>query len=315
MKPIRRRSFVKKTAMAGALFAMPGIRSFSNTLDRVNEKPRKIYVFSKHLQWLGYEDMAKTAADIGFDGVDITTRPGGHVLPENVERDLPKAVDAVRKQGLTADTITTAITGTGSANAEKILQTASGLGIRQYRMGWLKYDDALTIPQNLENIRKRFSELAQMNEHYGIRGDYQNHAGTFFGSPVWDLWQILKELDTPWLGCRYDIRHATVEGNTSWPLGMKAIAPYIKSLDIKDFTWRPGDKNTIVNVPLGQGVVDFKRYMELLKEYNVQGNFTLHFEYPMGGAEHGGNTISASPEQITKTMRRDLTTLRSYLAR
>ena len=70
---------------------------------------REVHVFSKHLQWLDYEAMARAAADIGFDGVDLTVRPGGHVLPENVEVDLPRAVQAVRAKGLKADRITTAI--------------------------------------------------------------------------------------------------------------------------------------------------------------------------------------------------------------
>jgi hypothetical protein len=33
--------------------------------------------------------MAKAATEIGFDGVDLTVRPKGHVLPDNVEKDLP----------------------------------------------------------------------------------------------------------------------------------------------------------------------------------------------------------------------------------
>jgi L-ribulose-5-phosphate 3-epimerase len=42
----------------------------------------KISIFSKHLQWLDYKGMAKVLSEIGFDGTDLTLRPGGHVLPE-----------------------------------------------------------------------------------------------------------------------------------------------------------------------------------------------------------------------------------------
>jgi L-ribulose-5-phosphate 3-epimerase len=41
----------------------------------------KICVFSKHLQWTDVKEAAAIARDIGFDGVDLTVRPGGHVLP------------------------------------------------------------------------------------------------------------------------------------------------------------------------------------------------------------------------------------------
>ncbi len=310
MKKIQRRTFIRRTATA-AFTGLAGAKILSAMAGSHPDSSRKIYVFSKHLQWLGYEEMAKIAAAIGFDGVDITVRPGGHVLPENVERDLPKAVEAMRRQRLTADTITTAITGTDSPHMKKILQTASKLGIKQYRMGWLKYDDSLGISENIEKFGQRFAVLARVNEQFGIRGDYQNHAGAFLGSSVWDLREVLRTLDSKWLGCRYDIRHAIVEGNLSWPIDMKAISPFIRSLDIKDFTWIPGEKNKIVNVPLGTGVVDFGKYMTLLSEYGIKGNITLHFEYPIGGAEHGKTNIPvSSQEAVIEAMKRDLKTLR-----
>ena len=60
----------------------------------------KIHIFSKHLQFLNYQDLAEAAAEMGFDGIDLTVRPKGHVLPERVESDMPKAVEAMRKVGL-----------------------------------------------------------------------------------------------------------------------------------------------------------------------------------------------------------------------
>ena len=47
-------------------------------------EPLKIHIFSKHLQFLIYKDMAEAAAEMGFDGIDLTVRPNGHVLPERV---------------------------------------------------------------------------------------------------------------------------------------------------------------------------------------------------------------------------------------
>ena len=48
---------------------------------------------------------------MGFDGVDLSVRPEGHVLPEKVERDLPKAVEAIRKVGFSPFIMTTAVPG------------------------------------------------------------------------------------------------------------------------------------------------------------------------------------------------------------
>ena len=310
---MKRREFVQKTGMAAITIGMfhPSVKG--QGLRIASSSDRKINVFSKHLQWLDYSEMAKVAADIGFDGVDITARPNGHVLPENVETDLPRVVDAVRNQGLLADTITTGFNNVSDPYAEKTIKTAAGIGIKQYRMSWIKYDNSIGIDENLKKIIHQLSQLAEMNRHYGIRGDYQNHAGSSFGASVWDLWHVLKEVDSEWLGCRYDIRHATVEGTQSWVNGLMAIAPYIRSLDIKDFTWGTGERPKPVNVPLGTGIVDFSRYASLLSEQEIQGNMTMHFEYPLGGAERGRYELSISPAIIVSAMKKDLAFLKGLL--
>src|SRR5207245_3603998 len=94
--------------------------------------PLKISVFSKHFQWTDSKEMATIAKDAGFDGVDLAVREGGHVLPERVEEDLPKAAEIIRKAGLELPMITAAIVDTRSPHAEAILKTASRLGIRYY---------------------------------------------------------------------------------------------------------------------------------------------------------------------------------------
>ena len=86
---ITRRSFVTKSLIAAAGVSA-GFSSAASSLVR-NEYPGdhailpaikdpdafKISIFSKHLQWLDYKDMAKVLADLGFDGVDLTVRPPG----------------------------------------------------------------------------------------------------------------------------------------------------------------------------------------------------------------------------------------------
>src|SRR5690242_16019575 len=79
--------------------AAAALASRSSRAEETNGK-LKICVFSKHFQWTDVTEAAAMAAQIGFDGVDLTVRKGGHVLPENVERDLPKAVETVHKAGL-----------------------------------------------------------------------------------------------------------------------------------------------------------------------------------------------------------------------
>ena len=68
-----------------------------------------LVMFSKMLQEFTVAEAARRIKGLGFDGVDLTVRPKGHVEPENVGMALPEAVKAIRDQGLTVPMISTAI--------------------------------------------------------------------------------------------------------------------------------------------------------------------------------------------------------------
>jgi sugar phosphate isomerase/epimerase len=326
----------RRKFITGSLLATAGISAGLNSIlmgngtEAVNAEPVKmadpknndafkISIFSKHLQWLDYNEMAKVAAEIGFDGVDLTVRPMGHVLPEKVEADLPKAMEAVTKTGKKIYMITTSVSDADDPLTEKILKTASSLGIRHYRMGYGYYYDNKSVEENISLVQHNLSKLAILNEKYSISGEYQNHSGIagegyYFGAPVWDLARTLKEINSSWLGSQYDIYHAIIEGGYSWPVGLKFISPYIKSLDMKDFLWMKKEgKWSAETVPMGQGMVDYKKYLGLLGQLKINCPVSLHYEYPLGGAEHGANVLTMKREEVIGSMKKDLIMLKKYL--
>jgi L-ribulose-5-phosphate 3-epimerase len=248
---------------------------------------------------------------MGFDGIDLTVRPKGHVLPERVSEDLPLAAEIFKKAGLKIYMITTSINNADDPVTTNILKTASSLGIRHYRMDWFNYEEEKSIEENLVRIRIQMEKLALLNEKYSIFGEYQNHSGTYFGASVWDLYEVLNEIRSPWLGSQFDIMHAMVEGANSWKTRLKLIKPYIHSLDMKDFIWlKEKEKWTAEPRPLGDGMINFPEYLTLLKQYEIAGPVSLHFEYPLGGAETGANSITIPKEEFLFFIQKDLKELK-----
>jgi len=277
---LSRREFLG-TASAAAAGLAAALRGAEAAPARTAPPAVSLSVFSKHLQHLDYRALAETVAESGFDGIDLTVRDGGHVLPARVRDDLPKAVEAARAAGIMIKMITTTIVSVRDPHAEAVLETASRLGVRDYRLGWLPYDQARGITGTFNALLPQFRELAALNEKLGIRGGYQNHAGDRFGCAVWDLWMVLKDVNSPWLGCQYDIRHAVIEGMSSWPNGLRAIAPYIHTIDIKDGRWERTPKGwQPVTVPLGDGAVDLLKFLKELRGLGVAKPVSMHFEYP-----------------------------------
>lgn len=274
----------------------------------------KIMVFSKQLEWItDYHELCQLVAEIGFDGIELTVRPDGHVLPERVEEDLPRAVEAAKNSGIEIIMITTKILDPRDSSVERILNTANQLGIGFYRMGGISYSPSKTIEQNIEEYKALFRDLAEMNKHFQIHGAYQNHAGSNrLSAAIWDLWLVLKELDPRWIGCQYDTRHAQLEGGSWWPIGLELLKDYIHTTVVKDFKWvGNGNQLKVQNCPIGEGVVDFHDYFKLVEKHQIRGPISLHFPYSF--LEETDNKSKRREKTMTVMRQKGLEPLQSML--
>ncbi len=241
----------------------------------------RLHLFSKLLQWLDYDELAEVAAAAGYTGIDLTVRPGGHVEPERVAVDLPRAVAAARRAGLRVDMIVTAITSAADPLAEPLLNTAAAEGVKLYRLGYLRYQQQGPLEPQLAVFQRTIRALAQLNERCGITGCYQNHhGGRIMGAAVWDLRTVLADLDPNHLGCQYDIRHAVAEATGSWDLGFRLIAPRIRCLALKNFRWKADRPLAPETVPATAGLVPWQRFAGLVRSTVVDVPATVHCEWP-----------------------------------
>ncbi|MGC9327531.1 MAG: sugar phosphate isomerase/epimerase family protein [Candidatus Hinthialibacter sp.] len=277
---LSRRGFL---AAAAAGMALPAVASSST-------KPSKpsLICFSKHLQFSrDYNELADLLADLGYDGADLTVRRGGHVLPENVERDLPQAVDAIRKAGLDVQMITSDISDPDHPQTERVLKTASALGIPYYRIGTWRYEKNRPIMEQLDEYKPRLKKLAAMNAEYKIRAGYHNHSGSnYIGGSMWDLYEIYREVDPRWVGYNYDGAHAVAEGSAgSWETTYQLIKDRIFGVAVKDCAWMHDPQNGWRRnyPPVGEGMVNWPYILQLLKKINFTGPFSMHFEYDIPG--------------------------------
>lgn len=306
-----RRDFLKLAALA-TIGSSPVVNYANSLLNPIifSNQDLKVFIFSKHLQFLNYKDMCDAAKEIGFDGLDLTVRPKGHVLPEKVEEDLVRATEEMKTYELLTDMITTNVKSVNNPMDRKVLETASKLGYKFYRTGWYKYSKDNSINTEFENFSKELHDLYNLNKELGISGSYQNHSGHYFGSSIWELNKALEGLSPLHLGSQYDIMHATVEGGENWEVGLRLIRDKINTLVIKDFKW--GKVNGVwkrIATPLGEGMVNFNRFFSLLKKFEINVPVSIHYEYDLGGAERGGKP-SISNKEVFSRMKKDLAFVR-----
>ncbi|MEM7011049.1 MAG: sugar phosphate isomerase/epimerase family protein [Verrucomicrobiota bacterium] len=302
--PISRRGFLQTSASAAAGVA---VAAQTNAQSAAADAAHEICVFNKPLQHISYEEQAKLIADMGFAGIEGTVRKGGHVEPEKVEEDLPKQIAALNANGIEMTLMTTDITEADSEIHQRVLKTASKLGVKRFRMGSIKYTYDRPIPEQLTEIKAQFQSLIEFCKPLGIRPLHQNHAGAkWFGAAIWDAYEVLKDVDPKDAGVCFDIRHATVEGGQSWPTEFHLIHDWIDVVYCKDFAWEKGNDRP-KNVPLGTGQVNYPAFMKTLKQSGWTGPISLHMEYK----NHRDPKLH--PESV-EAIRNDMKALQKLLA-
>ena len=313
---VSRRNFTNTLISAGATlpFGLPGNLLASNSSAAV-KAPVSLNLFSKGMEWLDYDAFTDTVLAAGYTGIDLTVREGGHVLPENVERDLPKLVDFAHQKKLTVPLIVTSIISADNPMSERVLKTASQLGIRHYRMGYYRYDPKRNLSQYLNECLTKLQGLAMLNQKYAIQAGTQNHHGAYIGAPVLDIWQLIQNIDQKLVSIQYDTAHAQVENVFSWPQTMRMVKDRIGSLALKDYQWELVDKKIRVNpVPIGEGSVNFNDYFKLLRAENIQAPFTLHVEYPLLTDTDKHLSISQKIKKIIPVLQQDANKIRELWA-
>lgn len=233
---------------------------------------------------------------------------------QDVWDELPKVTETAKKYHLSTGMMVTSINGANSPNVEKVLQTVSQLGIMHYRMGPLEYDFKQGIWESLVRHKKNLLPLVELNEKYGIQGSYQNHTGVRIGSPRWNLWELIRDYPAEFISTQFDVCHAVTEGAVSWILSMRLLSNYIGSLAIKNFTWQvENGKAKTVDVSLGQGIVDFKKYLTILKELNIVAPITLHVEYPFLNKDEENFSLLEKQKIIVGKLKYDVDFIRGNL--
>lgn len=237
-----------------------------------------VCVFSKHLQFLDYAQLAKKCKELGLDGIDLTVREGGHVAPDKLDSDLPKAVDVIRSEGLELAMITTRLNNGADPDARPILEAAAKHRIPYVRVGGHMYKEGANPIEQLKTFTEEVRGLAKIAEECEVTLGYHNHSGyENFAGPIWDLYRMIEEVASPRFGSNFDAGHAVVEGGFgAYRTNALLMASHIKMMAVKDFVW---EKKTPKWVPLGQGVVPTAEILKIAREAGFAGPISLHFEY------------------------------------
>jgi L-ribulose-5-phosphate 3-epimerase len=306
METVNRRRFLGTIAAAGTLAAVS-----PRDLAAADETGFRgtLCFFSKHLPRHDGRGLARALKPLGFAGVDLTVRPKGHIDPSRVAQDLPPFVAAIREEGLAVPMITTALTSDADPAARPTMETAASLRIPYLKPGYYTYAYA-DVRKELETVGRQLRGLAAIAARTGVQIGFHNHAGNV-GGGVWDIVPTMDSLDPKAIGYYFDPRHAVAEGGSAgWRSAFNVVAPRLSMIALKDFVWeKSGTGWRIHDVPMGQGMVNWKLFFAMLAKTDFRGPVSLHVEYDVPGA-----TPEAIDQNMITAAAQDLTFIKKHLA-
>ncbi len=263
--------------------------------------------FSKQHPDLDWAELGRAVKGAGFDGVDLTVRAKGHVLPERAAADLPRAIETIRAQGVTVPMITTELTSASDPLARPLLQAAAKSGVRFFKTGYWHYTASPDVRAQVAAVGEALTGLTTLGRECGIELGFHNH-NAYIGAALWDIAPAMDRLDSKWAGYYFDPRHAVAEGGGgAWKAATHLVAPRMKMMSLKDFYWEKTAKGWVIrNCPMGEGAVDWAWFGKTIAEARFAGPISLHFEYEIPGStakERTNNTLTAAVKDLAYAKR------------
>jgi sugar phosphate isomerase/epimerase len=295
-----RRDFVRVAALATAGAALGLDAAPPADVPR----SRQIIAFSKPFQTMGPDESAALVEEVGWSGIECPVREKGQIEPERAEDELPRFVEAFRRRNLEVSVLVTDISSMREPQTEKLLRTASKLGIGRIRLGAWVYREDRPIAEQLKEFGGALQDIGQACLELGIKPAVQNHSGSNrFAAPVWDAVSVLNDPKIKNVGMGFDIGHATIEGGLSWPIQARLAEPLYTLVYVKDFRWaKDRDGWNPAWCPLGEGMIH-RSFFTRLQRSAYAGPICQHHEYPMGDRQ-----------DMVAQMKRDLSVLRDWLS-
>lgn len=247
----------------------------------------KFVLFTDNLADLTVEQACEGAKTAGFDGLDLTLRPGGHVRPEMAEIGLADARRAVDKVGLTIPMVSTAVTDVESPHAEAVFAAAAHYGARFVKLGYWDYRPFGTLADQLAGARDKLRGVVRLGRKYNVLPCVHCHSGRLLASGGPLLYLILRDFEPGEVGAYVDPMHMTIEGGRSgWEMGLDLLAPWLALVGIKNFRWLPAERDRRGQrrwrweyCPLADGQAPLPEFMDYLRTLKYDGVVSLHSEY------------------------------------
>lgn len=279
---MKRREFASVAVASGLVTATTRLHASDAP---ANPRP-KVCTYTEHFQELPIPEVCKIFRRIGVDGLDLTVRPGGHIDPQNVAEELPKAARAARDHGLRIMMLTTGITSP-NRQAEDVVATCQKLGIQRIKLGYYRVGEFGTLTKRLDDVRRQLDAVVKLTTKYDVRPCVHVHSGPTIPSSGFMLYELLRDMPPDRIGAYLDSYHMTITGGAGgWRQAIDLLTPWTSLVALKNFQWHRDERNDVGQQKwhtdycrLEDGIAPIPDFVRTIHQAGYRGFYTLHTEY------------------------------------
>jgi sugar phosphate isomerase/epimerase len=231
-------------------------------------------VFTKPWK-LPLSELGKLVKGWGFDGIELPVRPGYQVLPENVRRDLPRAVKQLARDALEIFSI-------AGPTDEATIAACAEAGVPVIRIMVPIGDDGYMATE--ARVQKEFDTLLPLLEKYGVQIGVQNHLDRFVCNAM-GLRHLIEKYDPRLIGAVWDAAHNALNGEDP-EMGIDIVWSHLCMVNLKNAYWRRTNGPEAEQVTWRpwwtsgrQGLANWSRVAAELKRRAYHGVVCLTAEY------------------------------------
>jgi sugar phosphate isomerase/epimerase len=226
-----------------------------------------VCLYSQALIEIDYIELPQIVRGLGFEGCNLTVKPGGHVNPGAADVSLMPALEAMSGVDLEVPIITTALTSMADPTAGEVLGLAGVIGVPFFRPGPWRFEAPSPA------LQRAIAGLAAVGRSSKMAMGIPN-TGAAAGATVATVSRIVRPLDPRWVGFDFDPSSAAAEGGLDAVAAAFAMAlPRLKMVTARDC------RKDATPCPLGEGVVDWQHFFGLLAGAKFTGPITLQIEH------------------------------------
>ena len=256
-------------------------------------------VFVKPWKGMPVVQLAPLIRKLGFDLVEFPVRPGFPVLPENIERDLPKAVAELSDHGIRIWNVTVSL----PLNDERLYAAcaAGQIGMNRviFSRGNLGYWEAEA------KARRELDAALPLCEKYNVQIGIQHHYGGSIPINAMGLYHLVKDYDPKYVGAIWDPSHNALQGEDPRS-GLEIVKSHLCMVNLKNAIWRRtnGPEAEVAEWKAyftsgREGLSSWQQVAQAVKTVDYRGPITFSAEYT---AEHDVERLIVEDLAFAKTL-------------